>query len=159
MPNLNREVEKNYYESLVESRAARIRQNEQEAAAKEKVASDLEKCLSDYKAKYQSLLHELKQCEKSLGDKKAAIQREIDSLNAKLVNIDKEEGNATTALGLQGNTLIQCLTDIRVLAKAISNGATAYKPLVGVLKGSFLFLGPMLHLISNSLPFFYFSSM
>ena len=46
---VDREGEKNYYESLVLSRMARL---------KEKVTSDLEQCLSDYKAKYETLLRE-----------------------------------------------------------------------------------------------------
>ena len=135
-------MEKNYYESLLLSRVARIRQNTEEEGAKEKVSKDLEECLSENKGKYAALLEELKHCEASLAGQVAEIQREIDSLNAKLVNIDKNEDDAATNIGHHGNTLIQCLTEIRILAKAINNGATAYKPLVGVLKGEFTFISP-----------------
>ncbi|CAF1508914.1 unnamed protein product [Rotaria sordida] len=64
----------------------------------------------------------------------AAIQREINTLNDRLIDIDKEATDATNTIGHHGNTLVQCLTDVRILAKAINNGATAYTPLVGVLK-------------------------
>ena len=78
-------MEKHYYESLLLSRVARISQNTEEAAAKEKVSKDLEECLSENKGKYATLLEELKHCEASLGEKVAEIQREIDSLNTTLV--------------------------------------------------------------------------
>jgi chromosome segregation ATPase len=114
---------------------ARIRENQDQEAAKEKVNNDLEQCLSDYKAKYESICRELQEYEKVLPEKMAAIQREINSLNDRLIDIDKGATDATNAFGQHGNTLVQCLTDVRTLAKAINNGATAYTPLVGVLKG------------------------
>jgi len=133
--NPNRDVEKNYYESIVLSRMARIRENQDQEAAKEKVNNDLEQCLSDYKAKYESIVQELQECERVLPEKMSAIQREINALNDRLIDIDKESTGATNTIGQYGNTLVQCLTDVRILAKAINNGATAYTPLVGVLKG------------------------
>ncbi|CAF2391020.1 unnamed protein product [Rotaria sp. Silwood2] len=69
-----------------------------------------------------------------LPEKLAAIQREINSLNDRLIDIDKEANEATNTIGHHGNTLVQCLTDVRILAKAINNGATAYTPLVSALK-------------------------
>ncbi|CAF4551298.1 unnamed protein product, partial [Rotaria sp. Silwood2] len=113
---------------------ARIRENFDEQAAEERVNTDLEQGLSDYKAKYGSIVKELEELEKVLPEKLAAIQREINSLNDRLIDIDKEANEATNAIGHHGNTLVQCLTDVRSLAKAINNGATAYTPLVGVLK-------------------------
>jgi chromosome segregation ATPase len=135
MENPKREIEKNYYESMVLSRMARIKENQDQEVAKEKVATDLEQCLSDYKAKYESIVRELQECEKVLPEKMATIQREINSLNDRLIDIDKDATVATDSIGHHGNTLIQCLTEVRILAKAINNGATAYTPLVGVLKG------------------------
>ena len=114
---------------------ARIKENEDQEAAKEKVTMDLEECLSKYKAEYQRIALELEECNKILSEKMDAIQREINSLNDRLIDIDKEETNATNDFGHHGNALIQCLTEIRSLAKAINNGAAAYTPLVGVLTG------------------------
>jgi len=140
MENPNREVEKNYYEGIVLSRMARIRENQDQEAAKEKVTSDLEQCLGDYKAKYESILRELQEYEKVLPEKMAAIQREINSLNDRLIDIDKESTDATNTTGHYGDNLVQCLTEVRILAKAINDGATAYTPLVGVLKGPLKYL-------------------
>lgn len=114
---------------------ARVRENQNEEIAKEKVKNDLEQSLCEYKAKYQTVLQELQDLEKTLPDKMAAINREITSLNERLIDIDKEVTDATNLYGHHGDTLVQCLTEVRTLAKAINNGATAYTPLVGVLKG------------------------
>ena len=114
---------------------ARIKENQDQEAAKEKVTMDLEECLSKYKAEYQRIALELEECKRILPGKTAAIQREINSLNDRLIDIDKEETNATNDFGHHGNALIQCVTQIRTLAKAINYGATAYTHLVGVLRG------------------------
>lgn len=137
--NPNGDVEKKYYESLIVSRMARIRENQDQEAAKEKVTNDLEQCLSDYKAKYETIVQELQECEKVLPEKMSAIEREINALNDRLIDIDKESTGAMNTIGQYGNTLVQCLTDVKILAKAINNGATAYTPLVGVLKGRLKF--------------------
>jgi hypothetical protein len=76
----------------------------------------------------------------------AAIQREIISLNERLIDINKGATDATNTFGHYGNTLIQCLTDVRTLAKAINDGATAYTPLVGVLKGQLKYISLMFYL-------------
>jgi len=119
---------------------ARLKENQTEEVAKEKVTQDLEQCISDYKAKYITLLREYQECEKVLPEKMSSIQREINSLNDRLIDIDKESNNAMDTIGHHGNTLVQCLTEVRTLAKAINDGATAYTPLVGILKGLLIYL-------------------
>ena len=114
---------------------ARIKENPDQEAAKEKVTMDLAQCLGKYEAEYQRIAIELEGCKRILPEKMAAIHREIDSLNDRLIDINKEETDATNDFGHHGNALIQCLTEIRSLAKAINNGAAAYTPLVGVLTG------------------------
>lgn len=117
------------------ARVARVKENQSEEEAKEKVTADLEQCLSNYKAKYETLLRELQDLEKALPEKLIPINREINSLNERLLNIDQEMIDAANLYGHHGNALVQCLTEVRALAKAINYGATAYTPLVGVLKG------------------------
>ena len=135
MENPNRNIEKTYYESLLLARMARIKENLDEEAAKEKVTCDLQECLSEYKSNYQRLARELQEEEKLLPEKLSSIQREINSLNDRLIDIDKDAIHATDTYGHHGHALVQCLTEVRTLAKAINYGATAYTPLVGVLKG------------------------
>ncbi|CAF3522649.1 unnamed protein product [Rotaria socialis] len=133
--NPNRVVEKNYYESMVLSRMSRIREHQKQEMAEESVLNDLERCLSDYKAKYKIIVNELEEYEKLLPIKIAESEREIIRLNELLIDIDKGVTDATNIYGHHGDTLVRCLAEIKCLAKAINNGATAYTPLVGVLKG------------------------
>ncbi|CAF3947453.1 unnamed protein product [Rotaria magnacalcarata] len=133
--NPNRVVEKNYYESLVLSRMLRIREHQKNETAEESVLHDLEQCLSEYKAKYKIIVKELEEYEKVLPDKMAETRREIIRLNERLIDINKEVIDAKNMYGHHGDTLVRCLVEVKCLAKAINNGATAYTPLVGVLKG------------------------
>ena len=133
--NPNRETERTYYESVVLSRMARMKENLDQEVAKEKVAEDLENCLGKYKGEYERLVQEIREYEKTLDGKMGKIQREIDSLNKRLIEIDQGACDARNTIGHSGDTLVQCLVEVRSLAKAVNDGTTAYTPLVGVLKG------------------------
>lgn len=133
--NPNRETEKNYYESIISSRMARIKGNENDETAKQKVATDLHQTVSDYQSKYKTAVTELDECQKAFPSKMASIQKQIDELHQRLVDIDKTAKDVTNQVGLHGNTLIQCLIEVRTFAKTLKNGASAYAPLISILNG------------------------
>ena len=135
MQNSNREAEKNYYESIVLSRMARIRANQNDEVAKQRVLNDLNTSLSGHKTKYGQAMTELQDCKNVLPAKIASIQQQIDILHKRIVDLDKKEIDVGNKVGHHGNTLIQCLVEVRTFAKSIKGGASAYAPLVSILNG------------------------
>lgn len=133
--NSQREAEKNYYESIILSRVARIQGNQNDEITKEKIAAELSHSLSDYKSKYQIALSNLQQSKEAFPSKMESVQKQIDKLHQKLVEIDETEINIKDRVGLHGNTLINCLIEVRTFAKTLHDGASAYSPLVSILKG------------------------
>ncbi|CAF1501103.1 unnamed protein product [Didymodactylos carnosus] len=134
--NPNREGEKNYYESIVLSRMARIRENQNDEAAKQRVMSDLNISLSEHTSKYMKATTELQDCKNALPANIASLQQQIDILHQRIVDLDKKEIDIGNKVGHQGNTLIQCLIEVRTFAKSIKGGASAYGPLVSILSGT-----------------------
>jgi predicted nucleic acid-binding Zn-ribbon protein len=133
--NPNRETEKNYYESIISSRMARIRGNENDEAAKQRAANKLNENLSNFKSKYQTAMIQLEECKNVFPSKMASIQKQIDTLHERLVDTDKKEVDIINQVGHQGSTLIQCLIEVRTFAKTLKNGTSAYAPLVSILTG------------------------
>lgn len=95
----------------------------------------LNECLSKHKSKYETAMIELKNINETFEEKMKYLQVQIDNLHKKLEEIDKKEIDTENRIGLHGNTLIQCLIEVRTFAKSIKGGASAYAPLVSILNG------------------------
>ncbi|CAF1080857.1 unnamed protein product [Adineta steineri] len=135
VPNSNRETDKHYYESIVLSRMARIRENQNDEAAKQRAIDDLNVSLSGHTSKYEQAKTDLENCKNALPAKIASLQQQIDVLHQRIVDLDKKEIDVGNKVGHHGNTLIQCLIEVRTFAKSIKGGASAYAPLVSILNG------------------------
>jgi prefoldin subunit 5 len=114
---------------------ARIRDNQNDEAAKQRVMNDLNLSLSEHKSKYEKAMTELQECKNALPAKIASLQQQIDILHQRIVDLDQKEIDVGSKVGHQGNTLIQCLIEVRTFAKTIKGGASAYAPLVSILNG------------------------
>jgi uncharacterized coiled-coil protein SlyX len=114
---------------------ARIRENQNDEAAKQRVMNDLNVCLSEHTSNYEKATAELQDCKRTLPKKMKSLQDQIDNLHNKIKEIDKKEIDTGKMIGHQGNTLIQCLIEVRTFAKTIKGGASAYAPLVSILEG------------------------
>lgn len=95
--------------------------------------------LNGYKTLLKEAEAELKTKNKSLKRDTARLDKDIDLLNKKLEEIKEKQYKVEKSIGLQGPTLIQCLTDIRTFGRAIEKGTSGFSPLVGILKGNFMF--------------------
>ncbi|CAF4112429.1 unnamed protein product [Adineta steineri] len=134
IPNPNRNVQKEFYESTIKVRVARIEENNKEKDKEQAVLIELGKILAEYKGEYASIKYKISECEKNFVAKMKEIQSEIDKLKKELEQINRRADEIFQAIGLQGSNLRQLLTRIKSLSMIIGDGALAYQPIMGVLK-------------------------
>lgn len=148
----DREADKKYYESVILSRMERVREERNDEAAQQEVMKVLNDCFSEYKSKYEKAMKELENMNNDFYKQKEDIQKQIKNLYDKADKIDKQEVNTHNTIGLHGNTLIKCLVSIRTFAETIGGGASAYAPLVSILKGIKAMVQNDVELLSSTTP-------
>lgn len=128
----NIDGESEFYETLVRARMKRLR------AGRKDVLTALKEDLNKYNAELTEADVRMRMMKEQLELKTANFKSEIKLLNGKLEDVKKKQESVEKKIGLQGPTLIQCLTDIRTFAKAIEKKNSAFSPLVSILGGNFI---------------------
>ena len=138
--NQDRESEKNYYESVILARAARIKDSQSEEERKDELIHQQKEDLAELQGKYATSQKKYEQLFKEFPDKLQKLQERIDTQRKQLDDLEKSALDVETTIGLKGNTLIQCLVAVRAFTKSHKDSAQMYAPLASILKGEFAYL-------------------
>ena len=113
----------------------RIKENNADEHAKRRALDDLKDNMANYIVKYNKSMTELGDLQRNLPGKLFIIQKDIDSCKAEKEKIDETALDTFQNMGLQGITMIDCLVQLRKLARSLEHGTSAYAPLVSIFKG------------------------
>lgn len=119
----------------MKSRADRIRESENNEAAREKILSELNNDLAELRAKYEEARLTVEDLVKEYPAKVKKISDQIAQIEEKLQKINEAENTLVNQMGLQGNNLLQCLIQVRVFATSVHGAAGIYAPIVSFLEG------------------------
>lgn len=108
--------------------------------SKEKIVKDLTTSLSEYKSKYKKVKLELENLNTTVKERLDLLQKEIEGLHKTRDDIEKKRIDVEGMVGLQGNSLIECLVAVRTFSRSLRAGTSAYAPLASALKGIMFFL-------------------
>lgn len=133
--NTTRESEARYYDSIIVARKARLRDEVGAAESKEKTVKDLTTSLSEYKSKYEKVKLVVENLNTTVKERVALLQKEVEALHKQRDEIEKKRIDVEGMVGLQGNSLIECLVAVRTFSRSLRAGTSAYAPLVSVLEG------------------------
>ena len=137
MKNQNRETEKNYYESVILTRAARIKDSQTEENRKDELIHQQKQDLAELQGKYAATKKRYEALFEEFPGKLNKLQERIDVQRKQLDVLEKSALDTETTIGLKGNTLIQCLVAVRAFTKSHKDSAQMYAPLAAVLRGEF----------------------
>lgn len=137
MKNPDRESERAYYEGVISARASRIKENKIEEIAKDNLIKEQAKDLSELMGKYNTVKTKYEQALDDLPSQIKPLQEEIDNQRKKILEIQKVAEEVESEIGLRGNTLIECLTAVRVFIHSRKDEAHMYAPLVAMLEGEY----------------------
>lgn len=113
----------------------RLHTHRQDEDAKQKAIKQMEEDLAGYKVSFEKAKKELESLQESLPNDLAQIQHDIDvDLNAKK-KIEESAIDTFNKIGLQGETLVAALAQVRVFARSMKPGASAYAPFAAILNG------------------------
>lgn len=118
--------------------------------SKEKILKDLTTSLSEYKSKYEKVKLDVENLNTTVKERIDLLQKEVEALHTKMEEIEQNRIDVEGMVGLQGNSLIECLVAVRTFSRSLRAGTSAYAPLVSVLEGT-LFLVALQVLINNKL--------
>lgn len=121
------------------SRIERIKSSEADDKAKAEAMEDLKKKLAEYKSTLETAKADLEKFSENLPKAMQEIEDNIDQLKKKKDNLQKGEDETIETIGLQGDTLISCLIQVRTFAKRLQPGASAYAPLHSIMSGMSIF--------------------
>lgn len=131
--NPNREKDERYYNNVIKSRFERMKNVKEDERDREKAMEEVKENLAQCKAKYEKSMKELEVLQNTLNEKLLGIQKDIDTQKEDKRRIEKNALDTFEKIGLQGSTLITCLTQVRSFAQSLKPGASAYAPLASIL--------------------------
>lgn len=117
----------------------RLKTAESSETATKNVMETLQKEIAEYKKDYEKGKEELDTLQKAFAMQMAEIQRDIDTDLAAKREIEKNALDTFEKIGLQGNTLIAALVQVRTFARSLEPGASAYSPFASILNCKVVF--------------------
>ncbi|CAG2169099.1 unnamed protein product [Oppiella nova] len=139
--NPNRESEQKFYESVINARSDRIAKEDGTANARRAVVDDLDKQIKKYDKAYQGALIAIKiaEEEKQKMEQGESGTTETIQRNRELIKKTRESvATLETNFGQNGQTLVDCLSNLKSFNQSLYGGATAYSPMISILKGNVL---------------------
>ncbi len=79
--NQNADFERNHYESIINARAVRIKQSQNDEKAKQAAVNELNEILSELKGKYTKSNTELEKMQETYAERMEERQTEIDNIH------------------------------------------------------------------------------
>lgn len=113
----------------------RIKSSEADDKAKTEALDQLKDQLAKYKSALETSKADLMKFEENLPKVMQDIEDNIDQLKEKKDKLQKGEDQTIDTIGLQGDTLIDCLIQVRTFGKKLQPGASAYAPLHSIMSG------------------------
>ncbi|XP_054152792.1 uncharacterized protein LOC128951570 [Oppia nitens] len=129
--NPHKESESKHYENLIRMHAEQIMANDD----KNKSKKDLIMQLENQKSNYIKELNEISQklVAQDLQKRIENIDKKIEKLSKQIETYDNNAKIISDKYKLPNNKLLECLINVRLFAKTIKPGASAYSPLCAIL--------------------------
>ncbi len=116
---------------------ALMKQSQIDEDSNQNVQSHLNECLEEHLSKYESALSELRYLSETLEPKMNYVHEQIQILDEKIKEISQAKFEIENMIGLEGETLLKFLIEVRTFAKTIKGNVSVYAPLLSILKGNF----------------------
>jgi len=150
--NPDREQQERYLNNVIKSRVERLKVNEKNENATKSAIETLQNEIAGYKEAYEKGRKELDDLQKSLEVRMAEIQHDIDLDLAAKREIDKNALDTFEKIGLQGNTLIAALVQVRTFSRSLHPGASVYSPFAAILNSIKYLVETPIDLLSSDQP-------
>ncbi|XP_054152700.1 uncharacterized protein LOC128951477 [Oppia nitens] len=122
-----------HYENAVRVHADQLKANQSVETGKQLAMERLSADKANYEKQLMASCKQLQQLNADLPKQTDSINKQINKLYEEIDDLDRDAFEAYSKYGLQGNTLVDCLINVRTFAKSIKPGATAYSPLHSIL--------------------------
>lgn len=135
--NPDRDAEKEYYESLILARMARLNLEKSNNESNQNKIAQLIQVAAEYQTKYEQAKTKSENLKKYLQKEEKKLKNQFDLLNKNLDELNDDRNRVEKKMGLSGNALLECLICIHKYSKEIKDGSNALGPLASILRSKF----------------------
>ncbi|CAG2170439.1 unnamed protein product [Oppiella nova] len=127
--NPNKEDDKKFYTSVINSRANLIAREDGTVNSKDAVLKDLNEKYARYSAAYAEASAALDAAMKMKDEVEREVSESLDSYYKDIEATKKEVAQLETKLGHREESLVNCLTHVKSFGASMKEGASAYSPI------------------------------